>query len=151
MTTSSPFNDANPTNKARFVPAVQQVREYKSFDNKDIEVNDIVYQISMLENSYSPILFKYTVTERLPDGRIKISGSYKLNDTVNNKINITTPNTVHTNPVELLQAWIVGVKHKLEIELPEMLRSLEKELKQIADISVENIQVGEGLNERLEI
>jgi hypothetical protein len=153
MIGSSPFEISDDMGtKSKFIPAKSLSKDYKSYDNISLDINQKVYQVSMIDGTNTPVVFEFSVKEKLSDGRIKIAGSHIINGSSYNKENTVMPNAVHTDPVKLLQEWIVGIKYKLEIELPSLLQGLEGELaKYVSPDIIENIKIGNGLNQEMEI
>lgn len=133
--------------RSGFIPA-QKNHLYLSYNGSPLTIGETVYQITFIEGTSIPLLIKFTVEDRVNDGRVKITGSTQNGNFTNTITTVVAPNTLHTNPKVLLETWWVNTKHQLEIELPAKIQGLEKLLKEL-DINwnPEKIEVGTGLTE----
>lgn len=137
--------------RSNFVPA-KQSHDYQSSNGVMLRLGDEVYQITFIEGTNKPVLFKFTIIELLSDGRIKIKGSLQIDATTNVVEHVVRPNNVHTNPKELLLHWLAIAKHQFEIELPERISGLETLIRDLDPEYVStNLQIGHGLNPEIEI
>lgn len=140
--------DAPIASNTGFIPAnVNKSQIFVSFDNKELKINDIIYQISNIKDSYTPILREFVIKEFVSDGRVRISGETKINGIVNKLETIVSPREVCTNAEFLLKHWIINLKHKINVELPTIINGLEKILIEINPSWDKNLEVGEGLLE----
>lgn len=135
---SSPFKTTSA-----FIPAGNR-HNYLSYDKVPLQVGMEVYQVAFTTGNALPILMKFSIEEKLGDGRIKIKNQIDNNVI----INMVNPNQVHTNALALVQEWYVIAKHQYEVELPAKINSFITILKQLnPNWSPENVLVGTGLLE----
>lgn len=152
MKTSDPFTATRPVNHdTKFVEGTN-FNTYKSFNDEPLSVGQIVYQMSNLEGTYTPILREFTITELLRDGRIKIEGSILINNTMNKNTLQVHPSNVHTDAKELVKYYLANLKHKMQVEYVHYHNGLIKIMLELdPHYDTDNLIVGEGITEKTEI
>jgi hypothetical protein len=142
--------ESYPSENTKFGDAANN-QEYLSFDKKSLNVGDKVYQIGMISDSYIPVLREMKIIAKLSDGQIHIKGSTIVKNTENYDEMTLHPSRVHSNPIGLVKSWLIDIRHKMDIELPQMKFELEKILSNIDKDSDIHLEVGEGLDKEMEI
>jgi hypothetical protein len=78
-----------------------------SYNKEELKVNMKVYQMSV-DSNRNPALIEYNVEEIIDNNKIKIKFTKEIDGSKITEEKEVNPNTVHTNPPELIQSWIAG-------------------------------------------